>query len=233
MLKLFIDESYQRDHYYVAGVLVNEKQESILIERLDSLADHAQARNHWEHSPEFHGHALMNGLDDWTDLREHFGACITIYQSVMHAIQNSGAKVFLEGVDVRRLNARYRYPQSPHEVTLRHLLERVNEYCASSGNRCQVIADTVPGQDEFNESIQWFTEIETPGFRSQRLLCVEGNIHFVDSRTSRGIQAADMAVYILRRHREENHGSKSAARATRRLMKALGPALVHERKWIP
>ncbi|PCC83290.1 hypothetical protein COM45_04200 [Corynebacterium accolens] len=122
MLKLFIDESYQRDHYYVAGVLVNEKQESILIERLDSLADHAQARNHWEHSPEF---------------------------------------------------------------------------------------------------------------RSQRLLCVEGNIHFVDSRTSRGIQAADMAVYILRRHREENHGSKSAARATRRLMKALGPALVHERKWIP
>ncbi|MHB0835374.1 MAG: DUF3800 domain-containing protein [Corynebacterium aurimucosum] len=82
------------------------------------------------------------------------------------------------------------------------LRKRVNEYCAISGHRCQVIADTVPGQVEFNRNIQWFTEIETPGFRSQRLLCVEGSIQFIDSRTNRGIQAADMASYILRRHGE-------------------------------
>lgn len=233
MLKLFIDESYQRDHYYVAGVLADEKQERALVERLNHLSHQAQARNHWKRPPEFHGHALMNGLEDWTDLRSHFGACVTIYQSVMHAVQNSGAKVFLEGVDVKRLNARYRYPESPHEITLRHLLERVNEFCAENGQRCQVVADTVPGHEEFNRNIQRFSDIETPGFRGQRLLCIEGDIEFIDSRLSRGVQAADMVAYILRRSREEQHGSKSAKRVTRRLVKALGPALVHERKWIP
>ncbi|AMN72853.1 hypothetical protein BFF98_08080 [Corynebacterium pseudotuberculosis] len=62
----------------------------------------------------------------------------------MHAIQNSGARVYLEGVDVKRLNARYKYPDSPHEIALRHTLERVNEYCAIAGQMCKVIADTVP-----------------------------------------------------------------------------------------
>lgn len=42
-----------------------------------------------------------------------------------------------------------------------------------------------------------------------------------------------MSAYVLRRHREETYASKSARRATARLVKALGPALVHERKWRP
>lgn len=29
-----------------------------------------------------------------------------------------------------KLNAHTKYSQSPHEIVLRHLLERVNEYCA-------------------------------------------------------------------------------------------------------
>lgn len=233
MYQLFVDESYQRDHYYVAGVLVDEKQGEALVTRLDEIADGVMVRNRWPASPEFHGHALLNGLDDWKSLNNNFGACVTIYQKVMHAIQNSGARVYLEGVDVNRLNARYKYPDSPHEVALRHLLERVNEHCAADGNLCKVIADTVPRQDEFNEAIQGFTSEGTPGYRSQKLLCVDGDIEFVDSRHSRGVQAADMSAYLLRRHREETTASKPARRATARLVKALGPALVYERKWLP
>lgn len=233
MHQLFVDESYQHDHYYVSGVLVDEKQSETLVTRLNQLADGVQERNNWVASPEFHGHALMNGLDDWKSLNGNFGARVTIYQRVLHAIQNSGARVYLEGVDVNRLNARYKYPDSPHEIVLRHLLERVNEYCAREGKMCKVIADMVPQQDDFNEAVQGFTRVGTPGYRSQRLLCIDGDIEFVDSRDSRGVQAADMSVYVLRRHREETSASKSARRATTRLVKALGPALVHERKWLP
>ncbi|MHC9696730.1 hypothetical protein ACQXZ6_05900 [Corynebacterium diphtheriae] len=123
----------------------------------------------------------MNGLDDWADLAGKFGSSFSIYQKVMHAIQNSGARVYLEGVDVNRLNARYRYPDNPHEVTLRHLLERVNEYCAQQGEKYKIIADTVPQEDAFNAAIQMFTRLETPGYRAQQLYCVEGDIEFVDS----------------------------------------------------
>lgn len=233
MYQLFVDESYQKDHYYVAGVLVSEKQSDTLVARLDELAEGVRQRNSWPASPEFHGHALMNGLDDWKSLSANFGARVTIYQKVLHAIQNSGARVYLEGVDVNRLNARYKYPDTPHEVVLRHMLERVNEHCAREGEMCKVIADIVPQQDNFNEAIQGFTRVSTPGYRSQRLLCVEGDIQFVDSRESRGVQAADMSVYILRRYREESSASTAARRANKRLVKALGSALVYQRKWLP
>ncbi|MCQ9344157.1 DUF3800 domain-containing protein [Corynebacterium kozikiae] len=233
MYQLFVDESYQKDHYYVAGVLVDEKQCETLLTRLDVLADGLRERNGWLTSPEFHGHALMNGLDDWKSLNGNFGARVSIYQKVLHAIQNSGARVYLEGVDVNRLNARYKYPDSPHEVALRHTLERVNEYCALKGKMRKVIADMVPQQDDFNEAIQRFTRVGTPGNRSQKLLCIDGDIQFVDSRESRGVQAADMCAYVLRRHREETYASKPIRRTTTRLRNALGPALVHERKWLP
>ncbi|MHD0142291.1 DUF3800 domain-containing protein [Corynebacterium diphtheriae] len=183
--------------------------------------------------PEFHGHALMNGLDDWADLAGKFGSSFSIYQKVMHAIQNSGARVYLEGVDVNRLNARYRYPDNPHEVTLRHLLERVNEYCAQQGEKYKIIADTVPQEDAFNAAIQMFTRLDTPGYRAQQLYCVEGDIEFVDSRANRGVQAADMAAYILRRHMEEDKATKSSRKATNRLVKSLGKAVVYQRKWLP
>lgn len=233
MYKLFVDESYQQSHYYVAGVLVDEKQCHDLETRLDELAQGIRARNHWTALPEFHGHALLNGLDDWESLSGNFGACVNIYQKVMHAIQNSGARVYLEGVDVNRLNARYKYPDSPHEIALRHTLERVNEYCGRVGEMCRVVADTVPQEDKFNEAIQGFVHSDTPGYRAQKLLCIDGDIEFVDSRLSRGVQAADMTAYMLRRHREEKAASKAARKANARLVKALGPALVHERKWLP
>lgn len=233
MLKLFVDESYQRDHYYVAGVLANEKQASRLEQRLDELAAQIQARNKWTTAPEFHGHSLMNGLDDWKPLRDNFGACLNIYQKVLHAVRGSGAAIYLEGVDINRLNARYRYPDSPHEVVLRHLLERVNESCASTGEKCTVIADRVPQENDFNAAIQTFTRIKTPGYKGQQLLCIDGDLTFVDSQVSRGVQAADMSAYILRRHREENFASASSRKTTRRLVRALGDAVVYERKWIP
>ena len=105
MYQLFVDESYQKGHYYVAGILVDEKQCETLVTRLDELAEGLRERNSWLASPEFHGHALMNGLDDWKSLNGKFGARVSIYQKVLHAIQNSGARVYLEGVDVNRLNA--------------------------------------------------------------------------------------------------------------------------------
>lgn len=233
MLKLFVDESYYRDYFYTAGVLVDEYQEARLIERLDYLAESLQHRYQWPESPEFHGHSLMNGLDDWEDFRGRYGSCISTYQKVMHAIQNSGARVYLEGVDVKRLHARYRYPDSPYEITLRHLLERINDYCSVKASTFKVIADNVPRQEIYNSAIQRYTILDTPGYRHQKLTCLDGDIEFIDSRDSRGIQAADMTVYMLQRFLENDSASPESKRAIRRLKRALGPALVHKRKWIP
>ncbi|WP_092261139.1 DUF3800 domain-containing protein [Corynebacterium cystitidis] len=175
----------------------------------------------------------MNGLNDWESLRGNFGACASINQKVIHVTQNSGTIVYLVRVDVKRLNVRYRYPDSPHEITLRCMLERVSEYCSGTSEMGNVNVDIVPQQNDFDEGVKAFTRVNTPVYRSQKFLCVGGDIEFVDSRSSRGVQAADMSAYILRRYREETGGSKAGRKVTKRLVKALGSAVVHQRKWLP
>ncbi|MEJ4098775.1 DUF3800 domain-containing protein [Corynebacterium mastitidis] len=151
----------------------------------------------------------------------------------MNIIQNSGARVYLEGVDVNRLHARYRYPDSPHEIVLWRILECVNDHCARQDEKCRVIADMIPQKNNVNAAIRGRAMSGMLGCGYRDLSCVEGDINFVDSRASWGVQAADMSVYVLRRHREETSASKAAWRATARLVAALGPALVHQRTWLP
>jgi len=230
-MKLFIDESYGTDDYYVAGVLVTEAQYRSLVHGLDEVRQHAHRKFGVDQNVELHGHRIMQAQDDWTCMTTQLHEAVALYRNVLRTIVTSKAIVLLEGVDVRRLNARYRYPDSPYEVTLRHLLERADGWCAAWGTTCQVTADLIDRQQDFAEAIAGYTRVGTPGFRPSRLERILGP-QWVDSRTEPGVQAADMVAYIMRRHREVQ-GSPKAQRATRSLVHVINPAVRYERKWIP
>lgn len=230
-MRLFVDESYGSDDYYVAGVLVSEGQYRRLVAGIGQVRQHASERFGLPHDVEFHAHRLMQAQGDWACMQGQLHESVAIYRNVLRAIVASGAGVVLEGVDVRRLNARYRYPDSPYEVALRHLLERVDGWCAGWGVNCRVTADLVDRQGDFAEAIAGYTRVGTPGFRPSRLERIVGP-QWVDSRSEIGVQAADMAAYILRRDREVR-GSPKAQRAARSLVHQLKPAIRHERKWTP
>lgn len=157
----------------------------------------------------------MNGRTDWTYVRGNHGAAFQVYQLALQTIYNSGARIYVQGVDVTRLHARYKYPDAPHEIVLRHLLERVNESCNGTNESCHVDADMVPQQEDFNEAIQGHTRVATPGYRGQILTCIDGDITFVDSRQSRGVQAANLVVYLMRRFIEQQSASSTSKHATR------------------
>jgi len=230
-MRLFIDESYGTDDYYVAGVLVTEAQYRNLVDGLEEVRQHARHKFGVGPEVEFHGHQIMQAQGEWTCMSSQLHEAVALYRNVLRAIVGSKATVLLEGVDVRRLNARYRYPDSPYEVTLRHLLERADSWCATWGVTCQVTADLIDRQQDFAEAIAGYTRVGTPGFRPSRLERILGP-EWVDSRTEPGVQAADMVAYILRRH-EEVQGSPKAQRAARSLSHVLSPAVRHQRKWIP
>lgn len=230
-LQLFVDESYGADDYYVAGVLVTDTQYRTLALGLDRVREHAIAKFGVPADVEFHAHRLMQAQDDWSVMQGQLHEAVALYRNVLRAIVNAKAQVLLEGVDVRRLRARYRYPDSPYEVALRHLLERIDARCAQTDATCRVTADLIDRQDDFAEAIAGYTRVGTPGFRPSRLERIH-TPEWVDSRDEPGVQAADMVAYILRRHREVT-GSPKAQRATRSLIHALHPAIRYERKWIP
>lgn len=156
---------------------------------------------------------------------------VGVYRRFLRAVVDSGAVVLLEGVDVRRLRARYRYPDPPYEVALRHLLERVDTMARAAHEDCTVTADLIDRHADFAEAIEGYTRVGTPGFRPSRLERIVGP-QWVDSASEVGVQTADMVAYILRRHREVRSSPK-AERATRPLVNQLCPAIRSERRWVP
>lgn len=225
---LFLDESYGRDHFYVAGVLVDEAQARKLESGLDGLAVRLQRRNQWEELPEFHGHSLMNGLDDWKELRPYFGVRLSVYMDVLRVVRASGARVFIQGVDVQRLNARYMYPPPPFEVALSRLLSVVDEWCALVGARCSVVADE---RGEYARVERLDTRFMWRNPRPLRM--IREDISFTESRGSYGVQAADMCAYIARRFWEQDTDGVQVKRSKRRLYRMVEPCVEYMDKWLP
>lgn len=231
--RLFVDESYGEDHYYVSGVLVNEKVNAELTGKLNALGAGIAEKFNLSSSPEFHAHEMMSARGDWKFLKNDVPTRIAILRKTVIEIVNSGPQIIIEGVDVERLNARYRYPDPPYEIALRHMLERVNDRCSRHGNECLVEADMISRSQDFREAIEGYTRSGTPGYRPSKLGNIEQPIDFVDSRSSRGIQAADISVYLTRRVNENHLGSKQAMRSAKRMKSILDQAVWHQRKWIP
>ena len=65
----YLDESQQRDHYFVAAALGPVSQWDLVGERLAELRTSAAQVYQAPPDAEFHGYPLMNGKDDWTALR--------------------------------------------------------------------------------------------------------------------------------------------------------------------
>jgi hypothetical protein len=141
--------------------------------------------------------------------------------------------MFIDGVDVARLNARYRYPDPPHRVTLRYLLEAVDRHAVRSGERVTVIADEVPDQEDHGRRAADYQMAGTGGYRSSKLATIDMPITFGASHESPGLQAADLLAYLFRRHDAHAETDPRAEKAVNELWDTLRPIWRNVRRWDP
>lgn len=80
-LRLFIDESYGTDDYYVAGVLVTESQYNRLVTGLDGLRLHAGVKFGLEPEVEFHAHRLMQAQGEWACMKGQLHEAVAVTPS--------------------------------------------------------------------------------------------------------------------------------------------------------
>ena len=231
-LHTFVDESYGRDDYYVGGFVVTTEQLQQAIVSLAQLKADLAQKYGVPVGQEIHAHEIMQGKGGWSSLRGQTHESVWICREVLRIVAASGARVHLQGVDVRRLNARYRYPDSPYRICLRHLLERVHDECAFRSSRSTVTADILDESGAAIAAINGYMQSPTPGYRATRL-CHIDPVHYADSATNLGIQLADVVAYVLRRHREVTRAHPAALRASRQLAAVLDPNLKTYRKWLP
>lgn len=235
MLVAFIDESYPnlKDKYFVGAVVVDMVALFDLNQGFRDAVSYANNAFGVDAAAELHGHEIMQQRKHWTPLAGKVRAAVKVYKKGLSAISASGAKIFLEGVDVTRLHERYKRPDDPHEVALRHVLERVDDYARLRARKVLVVADVVPGQANHAAILELFSKIGTPGYRSSMLEQVIHPVRFDDSSLHFGLQAADLAVYLYRRMNCVTETSPAAEKSVREMWGTLLPSLYHARLWVP
>ncbi|WP_054012542.1 DUF3800 domain-containing protein [Arthrobacter sp. ERGS1:01] len=235
MLVAFVDESYpdQKNKYCVSAVVVDMIGLFDLAAGFRGVMSYAHSAFGVDPQTELHGHEIMQQRNGWEPIAGKHRAAASVYGKALTAIVDSGAKVFLQGMDVERQNARYSNPHDPHEVVLRHVLERVDEYARQKQLDVLVMADQEPGQAQHAAMIELFSQTGTPGYRSSTLSRIIQPVRFDDSHYHAGLQAADLAAYLYNRKCCDRGAHPRALKARKDLSAKLSPAVHHERFWMP
>lgn len=233
MLYAFIDESYTAERYYVGAIIVREENLAHIRDALSDARGYAAGFGVATQNVEFHAHSIMSGRDGWEAVRGKARAAIAIYTDVITRIAGLPVRLIVEGVDIKRLNARYRYPQPPHAVALRHLLEQIDLFAESKGDVVTVIADEVQNHTQHVADAMRYQVDGTGGFRPRTLRQIQMPIYFGSSEDSPGVQCADLTVYLFRRLDAHTERHERTARQVQAMWDALRPIRHHVRRWDP
>jgi hypothetical protein len=233
MLYAFIDESYTQDRYYMSAFVVDEDHLGAVSAAAGVARKYAEGFGIPEDA-ELHAYQIMSGRGEWKPIRGNHRAAIAIYGNALRQFAGlPTGKLFVSGVDVVRLNARYRYPDPPHRATLRYLLEAVDRYAKKVKQRVVIIADEVPDQESHGQRMADYQLIGTGGYRPSKLESIDMPINFGSSAQSPGLQASDLMVYAFRRLDAHTESNVRARAAVEGLWAITEPIRESIRRWDP
>lgn len=235
MRLVFVDESESKRFYWVAALIAHERAIEPITRAFSEICRTAALKFGVDPDAELHGYELFHAEGDWLPMKEQIRARIGIYAQALNAIGTHDVEIILRGVDKRRLLQRYAYPDDPHAVVLRHVLERVDERVetAYDSEPTLVIADQVTEPERYRRDLERCRLVGTGGYRSRRIRCIVDTIHFVPSRASRMVQAIDMTLFLSRRMSDRAGMDGIADRVNADLWSLVQPRVLHRGQWTP
>lgn len=232
MLYAFIDES-ERDEkfYFLSAIVCTEDQAYALSMRLHRvMAKHARSHSALSIRNELHASEIMRAPDlPWRKVP--LRARIAIYKEALQTIEQSGCRVYIEGIDVEAQKARgYAHITPARELAFGFLLERINECGLGSEARAvHVVADEHHTAEISRSNFNNYQLFGTPGYRSSQLTTIQSPLLFQPSHKSRLLQAADLITYIYNRKTTIQPKDPRAAKAQSDLWSTIEPAAIWPR----
>lgn len=234
MLLAFTDESYSDLHYYQAAFIINESDLPLLDNLIEEAGRYAMGFGIAE-GVEFHGNAIMSATKGWEPLKKNFRAKVAIFNDVLRRISALNAVLIIQGVDVKRLNFRYSYPESPHEITHKNLMDAIDRFAEHKGEKVSIYSDQIDTQNRLQMLFSQYQVLSTGGF-SPRYLREILTIEYVQSHIHSGIQIVDLCAFLYRRFDEHIETSDETREKVVEMWKILNP-LIHPyhppRVWRP
>lgn len=237
VLIAYVDESYndKQSFYFIGAAVAEESAWEEVDGGLAALHETICASYGIPRDAEFHGHEIMSGTGGWSPLRGKHREANEVYRSALRVSSSAGVHYVFRGLDVRRLNARYRYPRPPHIVVMDHILERLDQYArAHSDGPLIVVADRHSMEDKVAEIFAEHQIVGTDGYRPSKLKRISAPLNFADSCQTPGLQAVDLALYVHQRCRLFPVESRPVAqRARARLEAEIRPNATDHGIWKP
>jgi hypothetical protein len=233
VLLCYVDESYTRDHYYLATLVCPEHQALSLQAALEEVVSAAaQKFAGIEPGAELHGYDIFQARADWSALEKMPRARIGIYDAALAAIADHHVHVIIEGIHpTRRLRKR-----DPHSILMGWTLERIDEFACARDELALVIADEpgqVDQQTEYRADLGYYRSAGTGGWKARRITRVVDTLHFAPSASSRLVQASDLIAFLFHRIQTKNSGDPRALRANARLWEHVTTGVYSKHIWAP
>ena len=234
MLLAYLDESYTKDRYFIAALLVPDREARSLTDALDTVVREACYKHgNVVVDAELHGYDMVAGKGCWEPLAGMVRARIGVYNAAFKAIADHNVHIIIRSLDVVGLKKRYPAPDHPHSIVLTHVIERVDECAETHGEMAILIADEVDGQDNYRRDLWAYQRSSTWGYRARPIKQIVDTIHFAPSHSSRLLQAADLIAYLARRRATHTEQDERAARANEALWARIQPRIWHQWCWWP
>lgn len=226
MLFAYVDESERNaSHYFLGAVIVTDEQGKQIETAFSRvLTEFAGEFPSLDARTELHGSAIMRGAEEpWRQIP--FRAKTSLYRQALEAIVESGARVYLEGIDVGKHARRgYVNPLPPRELAFGFILERINETCARTNELSRIIADDHHTAAQSHSQFANYQVSGTLGYKASTLRRIVGPIEFVDSKSQACLQAADLVTYLFNRKTTVAEGNPKTQAVKDLLWEVIEPA---------
>lgn len=228
MLLTYIDETHAGTgvgNYYVVALVFSGSSPCALVRELDAVGAHAASAHQGASADtELHGYELMEGAGPWAALKRMPRARIGIYDDALRVIARHTDSVIIRGIKQPPPAHSPAQIVHPHVAASLLLFESLDRYCEERDDIMVMVADEHAQYAAVRKSLRDARHRA----RTPRLLNLIDTCHFVASRDSRLVQAADLVAYIYRRQREHAETNPRALEARNRLWGHIAPLLVIE-----
>jgi hypothetical protein len=209
---VYIDESFNKNEFWVTGLVVPETGAIALESALEEVVAKAAASFGVSPRAELHGNDLMQGKADWVNLAQMFRARFGVFLNALNAIATiPDIHAYSFGLDLAAQKRRYVNPLPPRQVLIGHLAQRCHTRL-QVGEVLALFVDDNPTQVGIRAHVREFKTNRTwSRFDSRPLRNVLDTVYFAPSSESRLLQAADLVSYAHFRARTTPSTSGSYA----------------------
>jgi hypothetical protein len=197
MYVTYIDESDNRNFYFVASISLTTTEVPRLSEELDRLANEHFHRYELPNIPEFHGYDMLSGSGDWRNLKMDYESQKLVFEECLDVILNHDIRLCIKGVSREKFVPRYgNNPEDIHHAALTWNLEKVHDLLDFHNSNSFLVSDEIGRRENATQNrLQEYKATGTFGWRSTILTRMVDTIYFCPSRSSRLLQATDLLLY--------------------------------------